>query len=132
MKLSRNTSIERRPRTPMQQKEIPEEWRWHYRTLLSLRDHLIGGAGDRLREPVGPMEPPSFHAEVFVDERYDRELAEALPRHRVEALREIEDALERLTSGRYGRCEATGQPIPKSQLFSRPWRRVSESAENPD
>ena len=132
MKPSRNTSTERRLRGTAQQKGIAEEWRWHYRTLIALRDHLHGRAGDRLREPIGAMEPPSFHAEDLADERYDRELADALPRNRVEALREIDDALARLRVGRYGRCEATGQLIPKSQLFSCPWRRVSESVENPD
>jgi RNA polymerase-binding transcription factor DksA len=103
-----------------------EDWGWHYRTLLALRDHLAGGAGDRMREPVGAMEPPSVHPEDLVDEVYDRDLARALPENRVEALHEIDDAILRLSNGVYGVCEATGRPIPKAQLRAKPWRRFIE------
>jgi RNA polymerase-binding transcription factor DksA len=103
-----------------------EDWGWHYRTLLALRDHLRGGAGDRMREPVGAMEPPSVHPEDLVDELYDRDLARALPENRVEALREIDDAILRLSTGVYSVCEATGRRIPKAQLRAKPWRRFVE------
>ena len=106
-------------------KEIPQEWSWHYRTLLALRAHFLGCSGDRLREPFDAMEPPSVHAEDFADELYDRELARALPHNRAEALREVEDALARISHGTYGQCEKTGQPISKPQLVARPWQRFA-------
>jgi RNA polymerase-binding transcription factor DksA len=103
-----------------------KDWGWHYRTLLALRDHLAGGAGDRMREPVGAMEPPSVHPEDLVDEVYDRDLAGALPENRAEALREIDGAILRLSTGVYGVCEASGRPIPQAQLRAKPWRRFIE------
>lgn len=106
--------------------EIPAEWRWHYRTLLALRDHLLARSGDRMREPFDAMEPPSVHAEDFAGELYDRKLADALPQNRAAALREVEDALARIRHGEYGRCEKTAELIPKPQLVARPWQRVAE------
>ena len=38
-------------------------------------------------------------------------------------LRDIDDALDRITSRTYGVCEATGQPIHKARLEARPWAR---------
>jgi RNA polymerase-binding transcription factor DksA len=116
------------PATQQMSSEIVrlEEWGWHYRTLLALRDHLTGGDGDRMREPVGAMEPPSVHPQDLVDEVYDRDLARVLPENRVEALREIDDAILRLKTGVYAVCETTGRRIPKAQLRAKPWRRFLE------
>jgi len=107
-----------------------EEWAWHYRTLLTLRDHLTGGVGDRLRESTAAMEPPSLHAEDFSDELYDRELIRALPANPAEALQEIDHALKRIRSREYGRCEVTGRKIPKTQLREMPWRRFAQGAKS--
>jgi RNA polymerase-binding transcription factor DksA len=129
------TSHPKTAHPPTGQNEISEtpkleDWGWHYRTLLALRDHLAGGAGDRMRELVGAMEPPSIHPEDLVDEVYDRDLARALPENRAEALREIDDAILRLSTGIYGVCEATGRRIPKAQLRAKPWRRFIEGVAN--
>lgn len=111
---------------------IPRHWAWHYRTLLTLRDHLLSETGDRSREPTGAMEPPSLHAEDLADELYDRDLARALPTNPVDALREVEDAIGRLETGTYGRCEATGRVIPSRRLRAMPWcRRASGDATPP-
>ena len=112
-----------RPRTNGTSLEQVPQWGWHLRTLLALRDHLRGSIGDRERELCDPMEPPSLHAEDLVDERYDRELAAALPSDSAGALREIEDALLRIKAGTYGRCERTGRAIPRVLLRAVPWRR---------
>jgi RNA polymerase-binding transcription factor DksA len=127
------------PRTPKRtprrnspvSRQKPGEWAWHYRTLLALRDHLRGGTGDRLRESIDAMESPSLHPEDLADERYDRELALALPQDRTEAWREIEDAIQRIRTGVYGRCEATGRSIPKSKLRETPWRRFATVPSQP-
>jgi RNA polymerase-binding transcription factor DksA len=88
---------------------------------------MKGSIGDRVRESCDPMESPSLHAEDFIDELYDRELAAALPADSASALREIEDALLRLKAGTYGRCERTGRAIPLVQLRALPWRRFAET-----
>jgi RNA polymerase-binding transcription factor DksA len=115
------------PRKPARRtKHIAAKWAWHYRTLLALRDHLLGGNGDRVRESIDPMEPPSLHAADFADEVYDRELARALPPNRADAWREITDAIDRIKRGTYGRGEAAGRRIPARQLRAMPWRRDPE------
>ena len=71
------------------------------------------------------MEPPSLHAEDLSDELYDRELVSALPANTAQALQEIDHALQRIKDKAYGRCEATGRRIPKTQLREMPWRRFA-------
>jgi RNA polymerase-binding transcription factor DksA len=128
---SRSRVSPHRVSKPKAESEIPQEWAWHYRTLRALRDHLATGFGDRLREPVGAMEPPSIHSEDLADELYDRELAKSLPQDRGMALREIDDAIQRICTGVYGKCEATGRLIPKPQLLAMPWRRYAEGVTPP-
>ena len=38
-----------------------------------------------------------------------------------ETVKEIDQALERLDDGSYGRCESCGQPIPAGRLLALPW-----------
>ncbi len=38
-----------------------------------------------------------------------------------ETVKEIEQALERLAAGSYGRCQLCGQPIPVGRLSALPW-----------
>jgi RNA polymerase-binding transcription factor DksA len=116
----------RRPKT--RRIVIAPEWAWHFRTLLALRNHLLSGSGDRCRELVEAMEPPSVHALDWLAETYDHDLALALPANREEALREVNDAILRIEKGTYGRCEATGKPIARSRLRATPWRRYTPVA----
>lgn len=115
-------------RTKARHVVIPPEWAWHFRTLLALRNHLLSGSGDRCRESMDAMEPPSVHAVDWLSETYDHDLALALPANREEALREVNDAIRRLEQGTYGRCEATGKPIARSRLRATPWRRYTPVA----
>lgn len=118
----------RRP-TAQRHVEIDPKWAWHFRTLLALRNHLLSGRGDRCREPLESMEPPSLHALDWLAETYDHDLALALPANREEALREVNDALARLENGTYGRCEASGRPIARARLQAEPWQRYTPAAE---
>jgi RNA polymerase-binding transcription factor DksA len=49
-----------------------------------------------------------------------------------QALAEIEAALERIASGRYGRCEQCGEPIEAALLSSRPQARYCAACCRPD
>jgi len=114
------------PRAAARSQPIPEQWVWHYRTLVALRDHLQGARGGRLAEAGEAMEPPSLHGVDFTSELQDRDLAAALPPDPFEARREIEAALWRIRHGVYGICEVSGVRIPADQLRMRPWRRCVE------
>lgn len=108
---------------------VPSRWAWHFRTLIALRDHLLTGRGERMREPCDAMEPPSLHGADAMDELYDRDLARALTANPDEALEEIDAAIQRIEKGTYGICEATGRAIARDALRARPWRRFAP--ENP-
>lgn len=127
MKTSRGKSAHVAPPSASSHRTAAGEWNWHYRTLVALRDHLLGCSGDREREPIQAMEPPSLHAEDFAADVYDRKLAAALPTNLAVALREVQDALARIKDGTYGRCENTGRRIPAALLQARPWRRSRDA-----
>jgi DnaK suppressor protein len=53
-----------------------------------------------------------------------RARAKSLADHNRETIAEIDVALERITSGRYGVSEITGEPIPYARLLLIPWART--------
>jgi RNA polymerase-binding transcription factor DksA len=61
---------------------------------------------------------------------YDRDLALSMISTEQNALYEIEQALNRMTTGTYGICELTGKPIPPERLNAIPWTRFSAPAES--
>lgn len=56
--------------------------------------------------------------------RESRVRASSLADHNRQTMAEIDGALERLASGRYGVSEVTGKPIPYVRLFLIPWART--------
>ena len=54
----------------------------------------------------------------------NRVRAKSLADYNSETIAEIDVALERLTSGRYGVSEMTGEPIPYARLLLIPWART--------
>jgi RNA polymerase-binding transcription factor DksA len=54
----------------------------------------------------------------------ERGETEALVNKLVEALREVEHALEKFGTDRYGLCESCGQPIAPARLEARPEARL--------
>ena len=42
----------------------------------------------------------------------------------IETLHEVDAALERMDSGKYGSCESCGNPIPEERLDARPYARL--------
>ena len=53
-------------------------------------------------------------------ETYERELDEGLEEDAREQLRQVEKALARIESGKYGRCEICGKEIPVERLEALP------------
>ena len=60
---------------------------------------------------------------------YDRDFALSMISSEQNALFEIEEALNRIKTGRYGTCEATGKKIDPERLEAIPWTRFSAEAE---
>lgn len=55
---------------------------------------------------------------------YDRELAFGLSEAERSRLREVDEALDRITSGKYGTCDNCGKPISSSRLKALPFARL--------
>jgi RNA polymerase-binding transcription factor DksA len=54
----------------------------------------------------------------------ERGEVEALATSLLDALREVDDALEKLEGGEYGTCESCGRPIAESRLEAMPSARL--------
>ena len=87
------------------------------RTLEHQADTGLEGAH------ADPSNVPTHAADAAPDlrnEQKDLQLAESLR----DELRQIEEALERVDSGNYGRCLECGEPIEPQRLDARPWSKL--------
>ena len=57
------------------------------------------------------------------DSNYERDLTLGLLANEQGLLWEIDEALQLIEAGKYGRCQATGKPISKARLTARPWTK---------
>lgn len=84
------------------------------RAALRMRRQGAGAAEERAGDEA---DQASEDAEVALETRLmDRD---------AKLLREVERALEKVTSGTYGLCEGTDEPIGYARLKIRPWTRYS-------
>ncbi|MBL9210240.1 MAG: TraR/DksA C4-type zinc finger protein [Opitutaceae bacterium] len=106
----------------------PSRWDWHQTALLRLRDALQRERDARhaaLRTSRGEVVGDFGDAAETQQER--DELVAELSLEDVE-LAEVEAALTRIGEGRYGICEATGEPIDPERLRAIPWTRFTQAA----
>jgi DnaK suppressor protein len=109
---------------------IPRKWQSPYQKLIQARERL---ARDRAQAIQAANEEkqavlPDHIADAATDS-YDRDFALSIASSEQEALFEIEDALNRIKTGRYGICESTGKQIPADRLEAIPWTRFTAEAE---
>lgn len=104
----------------------------YQKLLLNLRDHVIdqisGLAGENLkrnpRDSAGDLSGYSFHMADTGTDNFDREFALSLVSSEQEALYEVEEALKRLETGSYGKCEGCEKPIARARLEAVPFARM--------
>ena len=110
----------RRPRRTVRD-VVPARWAWHHRTLVALRRRLLDEQVEQLRDALqsSGAEP----GETLIEPREERDFTLALLVREHDALKEVNDALERIQRGNYGVCETTGLPIPAARLRAVPWTR---------
>lgn len=91
------------------------------RLLGTISHHDIGNAS--LTEETGELMSSSAdnHLADTASETYERELDEGLEEDAREQLRKVEEALARIKTGEYGKCEADGKEIPVERLEAVPW-----------
>lgn len=89
--------------------------------LLGLRDSLEEIARDSTSDLSSYDQHPGDMAPEVAERAKDQSLQE-----NVEAsLTDVEDALRRIDEGRYGICEATGEPISEERLEANPAARYT-------
>jgi len=93
------------------------------RALLAEKQRILkqGSIAEKIMESCGPeatgdLSTHRTHTADQGTENYQRELASRLRSIESVTLREIEDALRRISEGTYGICEKCGGPIPKARL----------------
>ena len=98
------------------------------RILLAKRQALVGDANHLEEEAVRKSKDEAATMDIsnFADlgtDNYEQEFDLGLLEHQGETLREIDDALERISNKTFGICEACGKPIPKARLTAKPHAR---------
>jgi len=110
--------------------KIPAKWKEYYRQLVKMRDELKSGSR-RLVTQARELKHRA-HGDNIADagtDTYDQDFALSMASSEQQALFEIEEALSRIKTGRYGICEATGKPVDAARLAAIPWTRFSAEAE---
>lgn len=105
---------------------VPRQWRWHYRAMLVLRDHLVEDMFLRIAAAVKPLEACATDPADFASDELLRSLTVSLLSGDIH---EVDAAMHRICSGTYGICERTGMPIPAERLRAIPWTRHTAEAE---
>lgn len=127
-KVIRQTFKRRAPSKPLSAKE-KEALR---EALTQLRDRIIDEiqflSSDNLsrsqRDATGDLSGYGLHMADQGTDNYDREFALNLISSDQDILYEIEEALQRLEAGTYGKCESCNEYIDKRRLEALPFARL--------
>ena len=100
-------------------------------SLLSLRNRLKGDvsqlADEALRaiggEASGSLSNAPLHMADLGTDNFEQEFTLGLMQNQAQALKEIDDALDRVRRGTFGRCEECAAAIPKGRLAALPYAR---------
>jgi RNA polymerase-binding transcription factor DksA len=114
---------------PQPNERVPEKWKKHYRNLVKLRDYLLNGRNDLVKDASEEQPAFSLHMADAGTDSFDRDLALSRISSEQDAMYEIEEALMRIRQRTYGICEMTGRPIEPARLEAIPWTRFSAAAE---
>lgn len=110
--------------------DTSNQWEWHRRTLLEMRERLIKAHQTHLRASAEPADTESNDLVDLASDRTERDGRLAEWDASEDRLIEVEAALVRLEAGNYGICRLTGRPIDPDRLRAVPWTRFSlEGAE---
>lgn len=107
---------------------VSPQWRWHHRTLLSLRERLVGEHVRHTQEAIAPADLAGADLIDATEELLERNARWRELAAESDQLFEVDSALQRLRDGLYGICEETGRAIPADRLRAIPWARYCRSA----
>ncbi|MGF1530999.1 MAG: TraR/DksA family transcriptional regulator [Puniceicoccaceae bacterium] len=112
---------------------IPKKFADSYKALIELRESVEEGLNRHSKESLGisnrddsgDLSSYSQHMADAGTESFERDFALSLVSSEQDALKEIDEAIERIRNGTYGICEITGKPISKERLKAVPFARYS-------
>jgi DnaK suppressor protein len=96
---------------------------------MELRVHLLRRQGGLAQDAVDEQPSFSTHMADAGTDTFDRDFALGMLSSEQDALYEIDEAINRIRDGTYGKCEVTGKPIEAARLEAIPWTRFSAAAE---
>lgn len=115
-------------KTRLSKKEL-EQYR---QLLLSRRADILGLVNgmeqEALRSEGGNLSHMPIHMADIGSDTADQDFALNLAEKERQTIAEIDAALQRITDGSYGVCQATGKPIPKARLDAKPWAKYTIEA----
>lgn len=114
---------------PQRPQKVPKKWARHYKRLIELRSYLLNESSALARDAREEAAQFSQHMADAGTDSYDRDLALGMLSSEQDAVYQIDQALDRIRNGTYGRCEMTGKPISSARLAAVPWTRFSAAAE---
>src|SRR4051812_3233835 len=137
MAVRTQTRARRKPRAatadvlgqPPAKERISPKWRAHFRRLTELREHMLNRQGGLAQEALEQQPAFSSHMADAGTDTFDRDFALGMLSSEQDGLYEIDEALNRIRDGTYGKCELTGKPIEAARLEAIPWTRFSAAAE---
>lgn len=118
---------------PIENRKVPPRLQKFYDLLIELRDHVKTGLNQHTEETLkrsskddaGDLSGYSQHMADSGTETFDRDFALSMVSSEQDALTEIEAAIERIFSEKYGICEMTGKTINEDRLMAVPFTRYS-------
>jgi RNA polymerase-binding transcription factor DksA len=102
--------------------------------LLELREHIVnqmhGVAQDSLRQKSDSAGSAfGMHQADAGSDAYEKDFALSLLSQEQDALYEVEQAIKRIETGKYGICEMSGEQIPSTRLEAIPYARFTASCQ---
>lgn len=138
METRKRASSHRKPRAAtaeilgggLAQIKVAPKWRKNYERLVELREQLARRRADSADDALSEQPAFSSHMADAGTDTYDRDLALGMLSSEQDAIYQVDQAIDRIRAGAYGKCELTGKPIEPARLEAVPWTRFSAAAEN--
>ena len=102
-----------------------------YKKLLLKKREEIAGEINHItkenlksqKEASGDLSSCSYHMADMASDSYDRELSLNIASEEQEVVYEIDEALKRISEGKYGRCLYCDKKIPAKRLTALPYAK---------
>jgi RNA polymerase-binding protein DksA len=95
-------------------------------SLKKLQDDTLNKSQ---RDQSGDLSGYSLHMADVGTDNFDREFALSLLNNEQDIMYEIDDALGRIESGKYGECESCGKDIQEKRLAAVPFARMCKECQ---